>query len=298
MMNETMDKCAVTTVPSCPICESGALTTLFEVQGWAKYQIIQCTGCSGVFSWPRPSPRELDAFYTSEYFTRSQNDGHGYSDYRSMAELNARRMWHDLKKFAPLDSVQPRRVLDIGCATGGFLAEAKADGWTCVGVELSEYAVDVARNELGLEVFQGDAFLPALDPGSFGMITMYHVLEHLIDPIGTLRRVLELLAPGGLLFVELPNWDSFGRVVKGAGWKQIKPPEHINYLNPRSLRVAAERSRFEVVQCDTHYPSLMDRAAVRRITQTLHLGIAAIAKLACQFGHGGYGRLLARKPSV
>jgi SAM-dependent methyltransferase len=293
-MNETVEPQARHS-SSCPICEGEQLAALFEVQAWARYEMVQCSTCEAVFSSPRPTSEELNTFYTSEYFKRSDNDGHGYSDYRSMAEANARRMWHQLKEYAPLGEVAPKRVLDVGCATGGFLAEAKKDGWECVGVELSQYAVDVARSEFGIDALQGDAFLPALEENTFGLVTMWHVLEHLIDPIATLQRARDLLTPGGLLFVELPNWDSFGRVVKGSGWKQIKPPEHINYLSPRSLRVAAERASLEVIRCDTHYPSLMDKAAVRRISQPFHAGVALVAAAVCKFGHGGYARLLARK---
>src|SRR5215213_4198541 len=86
---------------SCPICESDRLAALFEVKAWARYKMVQCSMCDAVFSSPRPTPEELDMFYTSEYFRRTENDGHGYSDYRSMAEVNARRMWHHLKKYAP-----------------------------------------------------------------------------------------------------------------------------------------------------------------------------------------------------
>lgn len=294
-MNETMETEALKSTCKCPICDGDRLTTLFEVQSWAKYEIVRCGECDAVFSSPRPTSEVLDAFYTSEYFRRTEDDGHGYSDYRSMAEINARRMWSHLKKYSPLDKVSQKKVLDVGCATGGFLAEAKQDGWECLGVELSQYAVDVARNEFGLEVLQGDVFLPDLENGQFGLITMWHVLEHLIDPVATLQKARELLAPGGLMFVELPNWDSFGRVLKGSAWKQIKPPEHINYLTPRSLRVAAERASIEVIRCDTHYPSLMDKAAVRRFSQPFHAGVALVACGACKLGHGGYVRLLARK---
>ncbi len=95
---------------------------------------------------------------------------------------------------------------------------------------------------------------------------------------------------GGVAKLEQPRAGD-----QGAGWKQIKPPKHINYLAPKALRIAAERASLEVLRCDTHYPSLMDKAAVRRISQPFHASVAVVASAACKFGHGGYARLLARK---
>jgi 2-polyprenyl-3-methyl-5-hydroxy-6-metoxy-1,4-benzoquinol methylase len=186
-------------------------------------------------------------------------------------------------------------LLDAGCATGGFLAEAKAAGWDCLGVELSDHAVEIARNEFSLDVVHGDLDSDLLAPGSFGLITMWHVLEHLIDPAAALVRARELLLPGGMLFIELPNWNSLGRMAKGPAWKQLKPPEHINFFTPRSLAATATRAGFHVLRCDSHYPSMIDKAAVRRWSQPLHCGAATVAIAASAVGRGGYARLLAQR---
>jgi 2-polyprenyl-3-methyl-5-hydroxy-6-metoxy-1,4-benzoquinol methylase len=238
---------------------------------------------------------ELDRFYSSTYFERDRVTNLGYANYRSVAEENARRMWREMKTVLNGRKVAPQRLLDVGCATGGFLSEAQADQWECLGVEFSDFAIDVARAEFGLRVLKGDVFHPELAKESFGLVTMWHVLEHVVDPVATLERARELLAPGGFLFVELPNWASVGRRVKGAKWSQLKPPEHINFFTPATLATAAGRAGLKVLRATSAYPSLMDQAAVRRLSRPLHLLKAAIATVACKLGSGGYVRLLAIK---
>ena len=279
----------------CPLCQGVRLQRIFEVKTCSTYGIERCGDCGFAFASPRPSAEELDRFYTSAYFARDEETVLGYEDYRAVAEENARRMWHEMKGFLAGRKVASRRLLDVGCATGGFLAEAQAERWKCVGVEFSEFAIKVATENFGLNVLKGDVFHPELVPGTFGLATMWHVLEHVLDPIATLERTRDLLAPGGLLFIELPNWASIGRQVRGAKWSQLKPPEHINFFTPDSLSTAASNAGFKVVNATSAYPSLMNEAAVRRLSRPLHLVKAGVAAIASKLGCGGYVRLLAEK---
>jgi 2-polyprenyl-3-methyl-5-hydroxy-6-metoxy-1,4-benzoquinol methylase len=263
-----------------------------------RYSIMCCQSCKSAIALPRPTAEELDKFYTSEYFGKSTSTDLklGYVDYRVTAEENAKHGWKDLNAYTSLTSVTPKKLLDVGCATGGFLAEAQRSGeWECVGVEVSHYAVEVARKEFGLNVISGDIWSPSLEPNTFGLITMWHVLEHLINPFDALERARELLVSGGNLFIEIPNWNSLGRIIRGASWSQLKPPEHINFWNTHSLQIAVKKAGFEVVQCSTHYPTLMDKADIRRLTQPLYRSVAIVALVACKFGYGGYLRLVAQK---
>lgn len=282
---------------SCPICLGQSIREIFQTETSSQFAIVQCESCDLVFATPRPTPAELDEFYSSDYFQKDHQMHYGYSDYRTLGEINARRMWGNLKAHAPVILKGPHTLLDVGCATGGFLAEAKKDGWDCTGVELSQHAVDIACDEFGLNVIRDDIMSPQLNSG-FGLITMWHVLEHLIDPLAALERARELLAPGGFLLIELPNWNSVGRSVRKTRWSELRPPEHINYFTPASLSHAVQKAGFEVLICSTHYPSLMDKAAVRRKSQLLHQGVSLAAIAACRFGRGGYLRILVQKPAA
>jgi 2-polyprenyl-3-methyl-5-hydroxy-6-metoxy-1,4-benzoquinol methylase len=299
-MNESSANIAVPTesassAPTCPVCTGRDLRRVFAVQTWSTYSIEKCRACGFVFAAPRPSPEELDRFYTSTYFTKDHDKNLGYANYRSVAEENARRMWHEFPGILGERKVTSRRVLDVGCATGGFLAEAKADGWDGVGVEFSEFAIEVARQEFGLHVLKGDVFHPELAENSFGLVTMWHVLEHVLDPLATLAQAKKLLAPGGLLFVELPNWSSVGRRARGVKWSQLKPPEHINFFTPATLALAAEKAGLRILSSTSAYPSLANEAAVPRASRPLHQVKAALASVASKLDCGGYVRLLAER---
>jgi SAM-dependent methyltransferase len=286
-----------TTTTRCPLCGQDDCWRRFSVNRHGPFDVCWCRHCRFAFASPRPTPEQLSAFYRSTYFNRASDQKVGYTDYRGLPEMNARRNWHRFAGSLAARSAARRLILDVGCATGGFLSEARSSGWTGVGLELSAEATAVASSEFGLEVLHGDLRSGDLDGRRFGVVTMWHVLEHVIDPLDDLKCAARLLDPGGILFIELPNWNSLGRVARGPAWSALTPPEHINFFTPASLRKAAVASGFEVLACDTHYPSLMDRARVRRGTQPLHMVVAGIGVVASRLGAGGYLRLTARKPA-
>ncbi len=279
----------------CPACEAAKTQHDTGFQPPQGYRLKACGQCGLVYAWPRPTPEELSRFYSEEYF-HSGGGSLGYADYRDLPEANAKRMWPSLKKrYGPiLDSV-PRILLDVGCATGAFLAEAKADGWRVVGVDFSKAAVNDARGRYGIEAYSGDIHLPELESAKYGLVTMWHVLEHLIHPQKALERAYELAASGGLLYVELPNWWSMGRLLRGSRWSQMKPPEHINYYAPRVLRDALARAGFRVIHLATSYPSIYDKAAVPRLSRPFYQAAALAARCVCAFQCGGYLQALATK---
>jgi hypothetical protein len=122
---------------------------------------------------------------------------------------------------------------------------------------------------------------------------MWHVLEHIINPVQTIRRAGELLNSDGYLFIELPQWNSAGRLAKGMSWAQLVPPGHINYWNVTSMSKMLTANGFLVVKIGTvglansreyceKYPLL---------TPVVKLVEAAITTM----GLGGYLRVMARK---
>jgi SAM-dependent methyltransferase len=280
----------------CPVCVSATCRKLFTVDaGHGEFSIQSCRSCRFVFAAPRPTLAELEAFYASAYYD-SEDQSKGYGDYRKGAEAHSYRMWSELKAYMPLDRVQPRRVLDVGCATGGFLVAASKDGWEALGVELAPDAVEIARNELGLEVYHGDLTHPALRRSTFGLVTMWHVLEHVLDPVAALKRSYELLRPGGQLFIELPSWNSLGRIARGSSWARLVPPEHLNYFTAQSLRRAMAGVGFRLITSSTHYRCVSDPPPSAYWKRPLKCGSALGADVVSTLGYGGNLRVLGQKP--
>ncbi|MFQ5931489.1 MAG: class I SAM-dependent methyltransferase, partial [Nitrospiraceae bacterium] len=115
------------------------------------------------------------------------------------------------------------RLLDVGCGSGNLLARYKALGWNVRGIETSPRACAACRKR-GLEVHQGTVFDAPFAQRQFDLILLSHVIEHLLDPIGVLKRVAEFLAPGGKLIVTTPNIHGIGFSMYGSCWYPLDAP--------------------------------------------------------------------------
>jgi SAM-dependent methyltransferase len=274
------------------VCGTPGRQTSISVTTDLTYRVCKCHECGLAFTSPRPSPEALEEFYSEKYFN-SADPRLGYADYDgdSLAALNAGRTWDDLAAWAPQTrSLRTRTLLDVGAATGSFGARAAADGWRVTACELSDSArAKAAAKGLCTVRSMEDA------QGPFGLITMFHVLEHLIDPVDGLEQARTLVAPDGLLAVELPQWRSAGRLARRSKWAQLKPPEHINFFTKSSLREALHRSGWEVVQSSTPYPHAAERAWGAAKSRELRTAAIQAARFAVgAAGLGGYLRCIAR----
>lgn len=129
-------------------------------------------------------------------------------------------------------------ALDLGCGNGWMIRSLRRHGWRAFGTERSVEALAAARD---LPVFVGDADALAAD-ARFDLVIMFHVLEHLSDPVGVLRTWADRLRPGGHLVVAVPNLRSWqGRLFKGR-WLHLDAPRHLVHFDRRSLGVALERA--------------------------------------------------------
>jgi SAM-dependent methyltransferase len=140
-------------------------------------------------------------------------------------------------------------LLDVGCASGVFLSQALDAGWQVTGLEPSEA---LYKEAVGLIGDRGTILPFILEEADFGprlfdAITVWDVLEHVVDPMAFLRRCRELLKPGGGLFLNVPDLDSFEARLFGNRWPLLLP-EHLNYFNRSSLKLSAEKSGLRPVR--------------------------------------------------
>ncbi len=141
-------------------------------------------------------------------------------------------------------------ILDLGCWVGFLLAEARECGWRTFGVEPSEFGSSYARDELGLDVVTGDLFSAELERASFDAIVMGDVIEHLVSPAAALARIRELLAPGGVVSLAVPDAGSGVARVLGKRWWSVIPT-HVQYFTRGSLATLLERCGFEQLEVST-----------------------------------------------
>ena len=272
----------------CPICGSGRVKGLFEV---GAYHIMLCRDCGGGFIWPMPRASELPGIYGERYgddYLKGVMHEASFAEARFQDVIAAIGRWHP----ATLGR-QRRRVLDVGCGSGRFLALLRDAGWEVHGVEISSGLSKYAR-ELGLDVLQGEFLAADLPIGAFDLVCMFHVVEHFIDPAAALRKVHDLLAPGGVLFVETPNWSSIGALVRGPRWSHFIPPEHVTYLGPKSVSRLAESCGLSTVMCRTITPPVIQSLqALPGVARTIGILLYDLASL---LGRGPSLQYMGRRP--
>lgn len=191
------------------------------------FVIARCPSCD--VSMTAPVPASLDRYYPMRY-----------RRFSALAEgvLRAFYSWRVRGWLGRLE--RPGKALEIGCGDGWML-DALRRGWRVVGIERSVPAARVASADRGLPVFVGG--LEAIRASAcFDLIVMFHVLEHLFDPVGTLRACAALLRPGGHIVLALPNSSSWQSRLTGSDWMHLDVPRHLWHFSPGALRTALERA--------------------------------------------------------
>jgi SAM-dependent methyltransferase len=203
------------------------------------FAVVQCQDCGLCFTNPRPSARCIGQFYSEQYLPH--RDRRKRTHWWRRLPLLRRR---DDKRARAVPWNGEGRLLDFGCGGGAFLALMHRRGWSVTGVDVSAAAVQRVRTELGLRALTGSLPHPELPEGGFDVITMWHALEHVHQPLEVLRGARRLLAPGGRLVVEVPNIDSLPFRWFGQGWYGLDLPRHLTHFVPESLTRLLQRAGF------------------------------------------------------
>ncbi len=261
----------------CPVCGAGQRELLYKdlrdrtfLCAPGEWSVYHCCGCGSAFLDPRPNVATIGLAYSS-YFTHSSaasveqaprsgwrrfrtaqrngylNKTYGYQLSPAATPLGLsrerRQRFDKYVAFLPYPG-KGARVLDIGCGNGRFLMQMRLAGWEVFGVEPDPKAAAQAV-AAGLDVRVGlvaDAKFPA---AHFDAVTMSHVLEHLHEPVVSLRECHRILKPGGMISIATPNLASIGHRLFGSDWFALQPPTHLVLFTPDSLRRALRSAGFE-----------------------------------------------------
>ena len=198
---------------------------------------------------PRPTRETIMTYYPESHsFYKCAIEDERFAVMRRMRRRKLVRRRRMVERF----SDQKRgRVLDVGCATGLFLNEMSQAGWQAAGVEISGSAAEYARRRFGLDVFQGTLSESPYQPASFDVITFWDVLEHTFSPAEELATAARLLRPGGLLVLNVPNWNSVDRRLFGQHWVGLDAPRHLYVFTHETLEALLSQADFSLLdrQC-------------------------------------------------
>jgi hypothetical protein len=213
-----------------------------------QFQWVSCVRCGLVYLNPRIPAAEIGSYYRDYLPHRGPAAWGRWAPLVAGAESRIdRARLSTLQRTGPLGAAQA--VLDIGCGRPSFLRRVTQEtGARCVGIDFDDsgWCGDPSAWS-GLELRAGT--LESLDVGGpFDRFTLWHVLEHLSDPLGTLRHLRLLARPGAMLVIEVPDHSCLLRARQGGFWAGYHTPRHTAAYSPDTLAELVERAGWRVVK--------------------------------------------------
>lgn len=221
---------------ACPICGGENQHRLYQ-RKFTKlsgalidgYDVVCCANCGFCFANDLPSQTELDNYYESQSKYEHVSRSGGFSEY------DTRRLPLAVSVISEWLPDRGARIVDIGCANGGLLAELRKNGFKRVmGIDPSPACASTARDLYGIDVRVAPISRIPDEVGRFDLIIVGSVMEHILDLGGTIRRIKELLNPEGHVYVEVPDMTRCSSL-NDAPFQEFSV-EHINYFGPISLQ--------------------------------------------------------------
>jgi 2-polyprenyl-3-methyl-5-hydroxy-6-metoxy-1,4-benzoquinol methylase len=226
----------------CHVCESAVKKVYKKVNNFWIYSCYRC----GLKWVDVADAEEIVSFYDERYF--NNNSKIGYKNYLA-DEKNHRRNARTI--ISLVDKVQHMtglRILDVGCALGFLLDEArKLKDSDVYGTELSQYACEYANKQLGLNIIKSQLESAGFKAGFFDIVFLIGTIEHLLSPKDTLTAVNKILKTGGLLVIT--TIDTKGLLP----FYSVKPPEHLFYFNHNNLSTLLCKLGFKILTGKTYF---------------------------------------------
>jgi len=248
----------------CPLCGSiDAIPKYTSRDLIAKlpgiYAVVRCTQCRLCRTQPRPLENCIKNFYPPDYgpytnakpssekrIYNSESQGHSHK-LKAIFRATYRALGIYLPRTLPNIDRSPLRLLDYGCASGTYLNSLDRQKFRSTGVDFSSDALNEAK-KLGLSVLPEPIHIDDFRPESFDIITSWMVLEHLYDPLYTLRKLHHWLAADGFIMISVPDFSAFHRsVFKGLSYDD-QVPTHLIHFTPQTIVRMMNSAGFNVVE--------------------------------------------------
>ncbi len=242
----------------CNLCGADEAKRLTTQRG---FRIVQCRRCGLVYVNPRPTAEDLVSLY-ADYHTREGENEASWNRLMSRIFDESADILCSSRNGSHLG-----RLLDVGCGYGAFVAMMRERGWDAEGVDPSPTAVTAAvgkRRPVHVGILEG---IQSAN-GSYDAVTLFYVLEHVPDPLGTLRKAFDLLTPGGTLLVRVPHTTPIVRLLAplGLGETLYDPPFHLYDFPPTVLQRMLRRTGFVDVRTFPGKPTVPSRLGARIAT--------------------------------
>jgi SAM-dependent methyltransferase len=254
---------------TCPLCGEKHIAPVMTVKDHSitkeEFELWRCKSCSFLFTQNPPVADYAGRYYQSEdYISHSDNqEGVVNKLYHQARDFMLGQKYNLVNRLA-----RGKRLLDYGTGTGYFTDFMVRKGFLAEGIEIDDGAREYGIKRFGITVHAPDFLFEGYSAGSFDVITLWHVLEHLYDPKRYLRQFHELLGDGGTLIVAVPNHTSKDAEAYGPHWAAYDVPRHLWHFSPDTMAKIMEQTGFRVVEkrhmpLDPFYVSIMSQRYAR-----------------------------------
>lgn len=208
---------------NCNFCGNSHTKILYILRDFqlgipGEFTLVKCTNCGLLFLNPQPTWEELQPYYPEWY------DSFLLKYPSFIQRYGMVRRCRVVSKYQ-----RGGRLLDVGCSTGIFLNEMRRSGdWDVYGVEPVAFPARIARERFGLRVFQQTLIEAKLPENYFDVVTWWDVLEHTPNPKECLQETYRILKPGGWVFIQTPDPNSWEAKLFGPYWRGFEAPRHLH----------------------------------------------------------------------
>ena len=244
---------------NCKLCGASDLPLFYAQGDRRQFRFYRCPRCRLVVYDTR-------AGVNQEKYVLSRVDPE--------APTRQNRAHRQTYAFIRRHATPPGTLLDLGCGDGTVLWLARRDGWMVKGTELFAEQAALVRDTLGLDVEAADITSYVGRPMAYDVVVLTHVLEHLPDPVGALRKICDLLKPGGVGVLEFPNIDAFDARLRRLlerlrlhrrHYAAAYVPGHVQEFGRASFSFAAERAGLALEVWETYAVNPWKYALFRRV---------------------------------
>ena len=255
-------------IKSCPICESQSLTEFLKVKDHSisheEFNIKSCTVCGFKITSPRPTDKDLPSYYKSEDYVSHSDTKKGFINFlyqtvKGITLKQKEKMLSGLKT--------PKSLLDVGCGTGDFLKYTSDNNWEVTGLEPDQGARELALSKLPGKVYPIEYLFKLED--KFGIITMWHVLEHVSQLNDYMKQLNDLLEVNGKLIIALPNPDSADAKHYKEFWAAYDVPRHLYHFSKKNISDLASKHGFKL---ESIKPMIFDSFYVSMLSEKYKKG--------------------------
>jgi 2-polyprenyl-3-methyl-5-hydroxy-6-metoxy-1,4-benzoquinol methylase len=217
---------------------------LYQPGDETTFNLDRCLSCGQVMQNPLPTPTQLSKGYSAEYAPyRPAWKQSGWPLWKILRQLTTWRRMRRLRCYGA-----GTRLLEVGCGAGDFLHAAHREGWDVRAVEYSDALADVLRTELGFDVRAGELRPGLWDHGSFDVVVLWSVLEHVRKPVEILVTACSYLKKGGVVFIQIPTLYGVEQGMRFRQyWALLDLPRHLSFFSRDCLAELCGKAGMKLV---------------------------------------------------